>query len=416
MGQLLSIDPRAGLLSTDPKAGIVSAPKPDRAQEVTRLNPADEAKFQQWAKANKITDVDSPESFYDYRGYWKDVASKGGDQRKAYADGPHFPDTYKQHGHPTFSEESKYSTGQGDGGRWNGENYVPQSDQYRGPATYGEGVKASLKQSGANVVRSGLDALPAIGGIAGGALSTPETAGTGTVAGIALGVGAGRAVRDLIAEGLGLEPKTTAASKGARVALDTAEAAVAQAVLPGLMEMIRTPGRSVREVYDAFNKLLPEKLRFMVPKNIANTSARILERPAWQSWQEYLPQGEAAAPTVAKAPMPSAPVPSPQTAPMLENVTASVQAPTEPLTSGQAFNVLRQAAPKLDIKLTAAEVTQGMKWLKAGMSPDDVLKQILASRELTTKLNLPTPDAVQAGAFFPKGQRGSVQRFPKPKK
>lgn len=106
-----------------------NAPKPARA-EVTALSPAEETQFRQWVQREGITDVDHEASRYDYRGYWKDVASKGGDQRKAYADGPHFPDTYKQHGHPTFSVESKYSTGPSDGGRWEGETYVPQATDW----------------------------------------------------------------------------------------------------------------------------------------------------------------------------------------------------------------------------------------------------------------------------------------------
>ena len=78
-----------------------------------------------WALQNRITDVDHPQSRYDYRGYWRDVASRGQNQTKAYADGQHFPDTYKQHGHPSFSVESQYSAGPHDGGRWIGEAYVP---------------------------------------------------------------------------------------------------------------------------------------------------------------------------------------------------------------------------------------------------------------------------------------------------
>lgn len=93
--------------------------------EVTRLTPEEEIAFRLWAMQNGITDVDAPQSKYDYRGYWKDVASKGEDQTKQYGDGPHFPDTFKQHGHPTFSVESKYSGGAWDGGRWVGEDFVP---------------------------------------------------------------------------------------------------------------------------------------------------------------------------------------------------------------------------------------------------------------------------------------------------
>lgn len=88
--------------------------------EVTALSKDDEQRFQTWAKNKKITDVDHPDSHYDYRGYWKEHAA---DSHEA---GQHFPDTYKQHGHPTFSVESQYSTGPTDGGRWAGETYIPQ--------------------------------------------------------------------------------------------------------------------------------------------------------------------------------------------------------------------------------------------------------------------------------------------------
>jgi len=88
--------------------------------EVTRLAPAEESAFQTWAKANRITDVDHPDSRYDYRGYWKE---HGNTPIKFGED--HFTDTYKQHGHPTFSQESQYSAGPADGGRWVGEQYVP---------------------------------------------------------------------------------------------------------------------------------------------------------------------------------------------------------------------------------------------------------------------------------------------------
>jgi hypothetical protein len=95
------------------------------SQERTPLSSVEEMRFRQWAAANNITDVDAPQSKYDYRGYWKDIAAQGGDQTKEYEDGLHFPDTYKQHGHPTFSVESKYSGGAEDGGRWAGEQFVP---------------------------------------------------------------------------------------------------------------------------------------------------------------------------------------------------------------------------------------------------------------------------------------------------
>lgn len=38
----------------------------------------------------------------------------------------HFPDTYKRPGHPTFSNESIYSTPENQGGQWTGEDYNPR--------------------------------------------------------------------------------------------------------------------------------------------------------------------------------------------------------------------------------------------------------------------------------------------------
>src|SRR5262245_13980 len=89
--------------------------------EVTPLSPLEELSFRRWAQQNQITDVDHPQSFYDYRGYWK---STGG---KPHKPGDHFPDTFKQHGHPTFSVESQYSKGPWDGGMWAGETFIPQA-------------------------------------------------------------------------------------------------------------------------------------------------------------------------------------------------------------------------------------------------------------------------------------------------
>lgn len=107
---------------------VLAAP-PLRARETTRLAPEDETKFAAWVRQNGVADVDDPRSHYDYRGYWRDIASQGGDQTKAYEDGLHFPDTYKQHGHPTFSVESRYSAGPEDGGEWNGEQFVSPAER-----------------------------------------------------------------------------------------------------------------------------------------------------------------------------------------------------------------------------------------------------------------------------------------------
>jgi hypothetical protein len=76
-----------------------------------------EPAFKSWVKANKITDLDDPDSHYDYRGAFLAGINRGSDG--------HWPDTFKQHGHPTFSVESKYSRGPWDGGRWVKGKFVP---------------------------------------------------------------------------------------------------------------------------------------------------------------------------------------------------------------------------------------------------------------------------------------------------
>ncbi len=140
----------------------------------------------------------------------------------------------------------------------------------------------------AAAVRAGLDALPGIGGVAGLAVAGPETAGLAAIPAVALGTAAGRGLRDLIAEGLRIDARTSPTGKAARIALDGGEAAVAQAVLPGLFEAIKRPGATVREVVD----LLPPKWRPSIPQGIQNAPAQILVRPAWQTWDEYLPKAD----------------------------------------------------------------------------------------------------------------------------
>lgn len=116
-------------------------------REVTDLTPEEYQQFLAWVATSDIKDYGDPRSFYDYAGYWKDVASKGVDQRKAYTDGLHFPDTYKQHGHPTFSVESKYSAGPNDGGRWDGETYIPQAPSFdRALTEFGSAAAQIIKQ------------------------------------------------------------------------------------------------------------------------------------------------------------------------------------------------------------------------------------------------------------------------------
>ena len=85
---------------------------PTTRDERTVLGPEAEQAFQAWVTANGIEDLDHPDSHYDYRGYWLENAAP------PHLKGDHFPDTFKQHGHPSFSQESHYSQGPADGGMW----------------------------------------------------------------------------------------------------------------------------------------------------------------------------------------------------------------------------------------------------------------------------------------------------------
>jgi len=111
------------------------------------------------------------------------------------------------------------------------------------PSTFDEGVQAWWQQhpKTRQLAKGTLDTLPAMGAMVGGVLATPETLGGGTVAGAALGAGAGRGARDLIAEHLGIESPTSPLSKGSRIALDTAITAAVPAVANTAKRLLTDP-------------------------------------------------------------------------------------------------------------------------------------------------------------------------------
>ncbi len=233
----------------------------------------------------------------------------------------------------------------------------------------------------AAVAAKSLEAFPAIGALA-GAVAGGGSTGLGAVPAMALGAGIGRGVQDLIAEGLGLEPVTSPGGKAGRIALDTAETAVVASVLPGLWEAVKTPGKTLREVLD----VLPARLRPKLPAHLATKPARLLVRPAWQTWGPYL--DEAAAPTGPLAvPPPSAPLPVP-TSPLAtpQIVPSSLPVPTTPLATPAvqpATTATMTTLQRLKPKLTAAEMAEGLKWLKAGLTPEQVLERLQAMRALS---------------------------------
>jgi len=94
-----------------------------RIAETTRLAAEEERRFQRWAQTAGIQDVDHPDSYYDYRGYWKKYQPPMAPRKQ----GEHFTDEFKQHGHPTFSNESQYADETA--GSWEGEKFTPTPQQ-----------------------------------------------------------------------------------------------------------------------------------------------------------------------------------------------------------------------------------------------------------------------------------------------
>jgi hypothetical protein len=74
----------------------------------TKLAPEEEPKFQEW-KA-KVAPKDSGQD-YDWRGFWK--AGSELDKKTG-----HGTDKFKKPNHPTFSDQSQYSTSETPGGKW----------------------------------------------------------------------------------------------------------------------------------------------------------------------------------------------------------------------------------------------------------------------------------------------------------
>jgi len=73
----------------------------------THLTPEQEAAFQNWAR---LVGRQGDTQDYDLRGAWLANIQANGNG--------HFPDTYKKPNHPTFSDESQYSTSDAPGGHW----------------------------------------------------------------------------------------------------------------------------------------------------------------------------------------------------------------------------------------------------------------------------------------------------------
>ena len=82
--------------------------------------------FQKWFGANtpegKAGIPYSDKLDYDMYSWYRNNPEQ---TKSAWTEGMHWPDTYKRPTHPTFSNESIYSTPENPGGTWDGETFIP---------------------------------------------------------------------------------------------------------------------------------------------------------------------------------------------------------------------------------------------------------------------------------------------------
>lgn len=121
----------------------------------TTFSPHLENLYQAWAESNRAPQTND----YDMRGYFMDIMrGKTANTDKGLADlAKHYPDTYKLPNHPSFSNESKYSTGKDDP-YWieNPAPYNPPAWKLQGtdiveqPMQYAQGGRVNFDTGGLN--------------------------------------------------------------------------------------------------------------------------------------------------------------------------------------------------------------------------------------------------------------------------
>lgn len=326
-------------------------------------------------------------------------------------------------------------------------DYAALADQARGGhadfSATNEPPSTALKAAayGKDALQLALDALPGAGAVVGGVLATPETGGAGTLTGAALGAGAGRGLRDLIAAGIGLQKPTTATAEGGKIAMDVGETALAGKILPALWAAIKTPGATVADVYEGvrgINNTFPKLLRWNLPKlppGVGKAPAAVLQRSASQTWEDFLDSTKqptsplarttgtawdvtapsTVAPASPGASVPAAPAPpavpaSPQSGPRPpsgltptpESAALAASLPDQKALNEAALAARRtayqasQSASSAATGLTKAEEKAFMDLVKRGMPGPDALKNILLQRTLAGRLGTPSTAEVTA--------------------
>jgi len=115
---------------TPPRNALTGAPvgwqgryaAPDWQQRLTRLTPAQEVKFQEWARQTRAPITPD----YDMRAFWLNGAQ--GSAINPNDRMMHYPDTYKTPLHESFSGESIYADPRKAPPRWNDRDQLMAAD------------------------------------------------------------------------------------------------------------------------------------------------------------------------------------------------------------------------------------------------------------------------------------------------
>jgi hypothetical protein len=199
---------------------------------------------------------------------------------------------------------------------------------------------------GRAAAKAGIDALPGAGAVVGAVLG----GGPEDVPAMALGAGAGRGLRDLIAERIGLEPETTPAGKAGRIALDTALTAATPAVLSAVKSVVLHPLESAADFIDTYahpQKTLGALVDWLrAPK----PDAPILTKPSTVTLPNTGPIGRVGTIT-GKAP---------SLTDSLKSALEDVRTSAEPIESTESSNAVTQtSAGKPSISLTGYDQNAG---------------------------------------------------------
>jgi len=277
-----------------------------------------------------------------------------------------------------------------------------------------------------------LDTLPGLGAVAGGAIGGAETFGTGIPWGATLGIGAGKGLRDIAAQGLGIEEPNTPVEKAMGIAGDMTLGATA----PGIIESVlhpKTTGRLLAGYTADIGDALPPALRrWIAPssflRSVEGRGAGVVDplvRPSWQTTPGFADDVlEPEIPMATRTGSPSAPPPNvPTTAtlnvpvrptgptPSTTSMVPGTPLPTEPVDVNSAL----RGFPPLNIQGSTGMGTSASPPLPTGPTNFGVSVQPRPNIQGSTGVGTANSPGIPTGPIQPTFTRPSGTSMPAPK-